>query len=162
MKDKQFIILIVLFLTLAGCETLDDNTKKGAGIGALTGAALGGIIGHQDGHGWEGALIGGAAGAVGGGLIGRQMEKKQMVENPSYIPLTKIAELAKSGVPSDVIIDASMPAAIRESGKMWGSDGKLYDTKAMIPDRCYAGIYQETIDFCKKNGAFDVTTMGNV
>jgi len=65
-------------------------------------------------------------------------------------------------VPSDVIIDASMPAAIRESGKMWGSDGKLYDTKAMIPDRCYAGIYQETIDFCKKNGAFDVTTMGNV
>ncbi|MCB9747495.1 MAG: glycine zipper 2TM domain-containing protein [Candidatus Omnitrophica bacterium] len=105
MKDKQFIILIVLFLTLAGCETLDDNTKKGAGIGALTGAALGGIIGHQDGHGWEGALIGGAAGAVGGGLIGRQMEKKQMVENPSYIPLTKIAELAKSGVPSDVIID---------------------------------------------------------
>ena len=65
-------------------------------------------------------------------------------------------------VPSDVIIDASMPAAIRDSGKMWGSDGKLYDTKAMIPDRCYAGIYQETIDFCKKNGAFDVTTMGNV
>ena len=65
-------------------------------------------------------------------------------------------------VPSDVIIDASMPAAIRSSGKMWGPDGKLHDMKAMIPDRCYAGIYQETIDFCKKNGAFDVTTMGNV
>ncbi len=65
-------------------------------------------------------------------------------------------------VPSDVIIDASMPAAIRASGKMWGKDGKLHDTKAMIPDRCYAGIYQATIDFCKKNGAFDVTTMGNV
>ena len=65
-------------------------------------------------------------------------------------------------VPSDVIIDASMPAAIRSSGKMWGPDGKLQDMKAMIPDRCYAGIYQETIDFCKKNGAFDVTTMGNV
>lgn len=65
-------------------------------------------------------------------------------------------------VPSDVIIDASMPAAIRDSGKMWGPDGKLHDMKAMIPDRCYAGIYQETIDFCKKNGAFDVTTMGNV
>ncbi|MCE2594836.1 NADP-dependent isocitrate dehydrogenase [Motilimonas cestriensis] len=65
-------------------------------------------------------------------------------------------------VPSDVIIDASMPAAIRSSGQMWGPDGKLADTKAMIPDRCYAGIYQETIQFCKENGAFDPTTMGNV
>lgn len=65
-------------------------------------------------------------------------------------------------VPSDVIVDASMPAAIRSSGQMWGTDGKLHDTKAMIPDRCYAGIYQETIAFCKKHGAFDVTTMGSV
>lgn len=65
-------------------------------------------------------------------------------------------------VPSDVIIDASMPAALRSSGKMWGTDGKLHDTKAMIPDRCYAGIYQEVFSFCKQNGAFDVTTMGNV
>jgi isocitrate dehydrogenase len=65
-------------------------------------------------------------------------------------------------VPSDIIIDASMPAAIRTSGQMWGPDGKLHDMKAMIPDRCYAGIYQEVIDDCRKNGAFDVTTMGNV
>jgi isocitrate dehydrogenase len=65
-------------------------------------------------------------------------------------------------VPSDVIIDASMPAALRASGKMWGKDGKLHDTKAMIPDRCYAGIYQAVIDFCRQYGAFDVTTMGNV
>ncbi len=65
-------------------------------------------------------------------------------------------------VPSNVIVDASMPAAIRSSGKMWGPDGELHDTNAMIPDRCYAGIYQEVIDFCRKNGAFDVTTMGNV
>ena len=65
-------------------------------------------------------------------------------------------------VPSDVIIDASMPAAIRASGKMWGLDGKLHDTKALIPDRSYAGIYQETISYCKQHGAFDVTTMGNV
>ena len=65
-------------------------------------------------------------------------------------------------VPSDVIIDASMPAAIRPSGQMWGPDGQLADTKAMIPDRCYARIYQTVIDFCKQNGAFDVTTMGNV
>jgi isocitrate dehydrogenase len=65
-------------------------------------------------------------------------------------------------VPSDVIVDASMPAAIRASGKMWGTDGKLHDTKAMIPDRCYAEIFQETIEFCKENGAFDVKTMGSV
>lgn len=65
-------------------------------------------------------------------------------------------------VPSDVIVDASMPAAIRSSGQMWGRDGQLRDMKAMIPDRCYAGIYEETIDFCKKNGAFNVSTMGNV
>ncbi|NOR42310.1 MAG: NADP-dependent isocitrate dehydrogenase [Gammaproteobacteria bacterium] len=65
-------------------------------------------------------------------------------------------------VPSDVIVDASMPAALRSSGKMWGTDGQLHDTKAMIPDRCYAGIYQEVFTFCKKHGAFDVTTMGNV
>jgi len=65
-------------------------------------------------------------------------------------------------VPSDVIIDASMPAAIRTSGCMWGPDGELHDTKFTIPDRCYAGIYDETIRFCKENGAFDVTTMGNV
>ncbi|MCU7799753.1 MAG: NADP-dependent isocitrate dehydrogenase [gamma proteobacterium symbiont of Lucinoma myriamae] len=65
-------------------------------------------------------------------------------------------------VPSDVIIDASMPAAIRASGKMWAADGKLHDTKAIIPDRCYAGIYQETINFCKKHGAFNPVTMGTV
>ena len=65
-------------------------------------------------------------------------------------------------VPSDVIIDASMPAAIRSSGKMWGADGKLHDAKFMIPDRCYAGVYQETINFCREHGAFDPTTMGNV
>ncbi|MEO2028134.1 MAG: NADP-dependent isocitrate dehydrogenase [Fuerstiella sp.] len=65
-------------------------------------------------------------------------------------------------VPSDVIIDASMPAAIRSSGQMWNPDGKLADMKAIIPDRCYSGVYQATIDFCRENGAFDVTTMGNV
>jgi isocitrate dehydrogenase len=65
-------------------------------------------------------------------------------------------------VPSDVIIDASMPAAIRSSGKMWGPDGKLHDMVAMIPDRCYAGIYQVVLDDCRANGAYDVPTMGNV
>ncbi|EGR4441292.1 TPA: NADP-dependent isocitrate dehydrogenase [Vibrio cholerae] len=65
-------------------------------------------------------------------------------------------------VPSDVIVDASMPAMIRTSGQMWGPDGKQKDTKATIPDRCYAGVYQIVIDFCKQYGAFDPTTMGSV
>ncbi|AFL68459.1 NADP-dependent isocitrate dehydrogenase [Sulfurospirillum barnesii] len=65
-------------------------------------------------------------------------------------------------VPSDVIIDASMPACIRDSGKMWGKDGALHDTKALIPDRAYARIYEETMNFCKKNGALDPKTMGSV
>lgn len=65
-------------------------------------------------------------------------------------------------VPSDVIIDASMPAMIRTSGQMWNKDNKTQDTKAIIPDRSYAGVYQETIDFCKKNGALNPATMGSV
>ena len=65
-------------------------------------------------------------------------------------------------VPSDVIVDASMPAMIRTSGQMYNAEGKLQDTKAVIPDSAYAGIYSATIDFCKKHGAFDPTTMGTV
>jgi isocitrate dehydrogenase len=65
-------------------------------------------------------------------------------------------------VPSDVIVDASMPAMIRTSGQMWNKDGKSQDTIALIPDRCYAGVYTATIDDCKAHGAFDVTTMGSV
>ncbi|WP_372751320.1 NADP-dependent isocitrate dehydrogenase [Labilibaculum sp.] len=65
-------------------------------------------------------------------------------------------------VPNNVIIDASMPVVIRDSGKMWNKEGKLQDTKAMIPDRCYATMYQVVIDDCKKNGAFDPRTMGSV
>jgi len=65
-------------------------------------------------------------------------------------------------VPSDVIIDASMPAMIRGSGQMWNAEGKQQDTKAVIPDRCYAGVYDATINFCKEHGAFDPTTMGTV
>ena len=65
-------------------------------------------------------------------------------------------------VPSDIIIDASMPAMIRDSGKMWDTNDSQQDAKAMIPDRSYAGVYQETIDFCRENGAFDPATMGTV
>ena len=65
-------------------------------------------------------------------------------------------------VPNDIIVDASMPVVVRDSGKMWGPDGKLHDTKAMIPDRCYATIYQAIIEDCKKHGAFDPATIGSV
>ncbi|MDK9721517.1 MAG: NADP-dependent isocitrate dehydrogenase [Rhodospirillales bacterium] len=65
-------------------------------------------------------------------------------------------------VSSDIIVDASMPAMIRDSGKMWGPDGKLHDNKAVIPDRCYAGVYQAVIEDCKKHGAYDPKTMGSV
>src|SRR3546814_3431060 len=65
-------------------------------------------------------------------------------------------------VPGVVIVDASMPAMIRDSGKMWNAAGALQDTKAVIPDRCYAGVYQAVIEDCKANGAFDPVTMGSV
>ena len=65
-------------------------------------------------------------------------------------------------VPNDIIIDASMPVVIRDGGKMWGPDGELHDTTAMIPDRCYATMYQEVIEDCQKNGAYDVSSMGSV
>ncbi|MFG6175741.1 NADP-dependent isocitrate dehydrogenase [Halomonas sp. THAF12] len=83
-------------------------------------------------------------------------------ERPSLAMVDSYKGITNLHVPSDVIIDASMPAMIRDSGKMWGADDALHDTKAVIPDRCYAGIYQATIEDCKKNGAFDPTTMGSV
>jgi isocitrate dehydrogenase len=81
---------------------------------------------------------------------------------PSIAMVNSDKGITNLHVPSDVIIDASMPAMIRTSGKMWNAQGKLQDTKAVIPDSSYAGIYSATIDFCKKNGAFDPTTMGTV
>ena len=83
-------------------------------------------------------------------------------ERPALAMVNSNLGITNLHVPSDIIIDASMPAAIRTSGQMWGPDGQLADTKAMIPDRCYAGIYQEVISFCQQHGAFDVTTMGSV
>ncbi|MBN20614.1 MAG: isocitrate dehydrogenase (NADP(+)) [Bdellovibrionaceae bacterium] len=83
-------------------------------------------------------------------------------ERPQLAMVDSDRGITNLHVPSDVIIDASMPAAIRTSGQMWGPDGKLKDTKFVIPDRSYAGVYQSVISFCKKNGAFDPKTMGNV
>ena len=83
-------------------------------------------------------------------------------ERPALAMVNSDRGITNLHVPSDVIIDASMPAMIRTSGQMWGPDGEPADTKAVIPDRSYAGVYRETIEFCKANGAFDVPTMGNV
>lgn len=82
--------------------------------------------------------------------------------NPDVAMVNSDKGITNLHVPSDVIIDASMPAMIRTSGQMWNKEGKQQDTKAVIPDSSYAGLYQETIDFCIKNGAFDPTTMGTV
>ena len=83
-------------------------------------------------------------------------------EGPSLAMVNSDKGITNLHVPSDVIVDASMPAMIRTSGQMWNSEGKQQDTKAIIPDRSYAGVYQEVIDFCKQHGAFDPRTMGSV
>jgi len=83
-------------------------------------------------------------------------------KNPPLAMVNSDKGITNLHVPSDVIIDASMPAAIRTSGQMWGPDGKPKDTKFVIPDRAYSGVYQTVIDFCKKNGALDPVTMGSV
>lgn len=81
---------------------------------------------------------------------------------PSLAMVNSDKGITNLHVPSDVIVDASMPAMIRSSGQMWNAAGQLQDTKAVIPDSCYASIYQEAIDDCRENGAFDPTTMGTV
>jgi len=84
-----------------------------------------------------------------------------LVNGPDLAMVNSDYGITNLHVPSDIIVDASMPAAIRESGKMWGPDGGLHDTKAVIPDRCYATVYQEVINDCKVNGALDPTTIGS-
>ena len=86
----------------------------------------------------------------------------EMTKRPDLAMVNSDKGITNLHVPSDVIIDASMPAMIRTSGQMWNKDGELQDTKAIIPDSSYAGIYTATINFCKKHGAFDPTTMGTV
>ena len=81
---------------------------------------------------------------------------------PEMAMVDSVKGISNLHVPSDIIVDASMPAMIRSSGQMWGADGKLKDTKAVMPESTYARIYQEVINFCKTNGAFDPTTMGTV
>ncbi len=85
-----------------------------------------------------------------------------LADRPALAMVNSDKGITNLHVPSDIIIDASMPAMIRNSGQMWNAEGKAQDTKAVIPDSSYAGIYSETINFCKKHGAFDPTTMGTV
>ncbi|MBX3421897.1 MAG: NADP-dependent isocitrate dehydrogenase [Pirellulaceae bacterium] len=86
----------------------------------------------------------------------------QFASGPALAMVNSDQGITNLHAPNDVIIDASMAAAIRDGGKMWGADGRLHDTKMIIPDRSYAGFYQAVIDFCKSHGAFDPRTMGNV
>lgn len=88
--------------------------------------------------------------------------KKILDEGPALAMVNSDKGITNLHVPSDIIIDASMPAMIRNSGRMWNAQGEAQDTKAVIPDSSYAGVYQATIDFCKENGALDPTTMGTV
>lgn len=87
---------------------------------------------------------------------------KDLKDGPDIAMVNSDEGITNLHVPSDIIIDASMPAMIRTSGQMWNAEGKTQDTKAVIPDSSYAGLYQATIDFCKEHGAFDPTTMGTV
>ncbi|MBB4656841.1 isocitrate dehydrogenase [Xanthomonas sp. F14] len=86
----------------------------------------------------------------------------EYAQRPALAMVNSDKGITNLHVPSDVIVDASMPAMIRDSGQMWNAEGKLQDTKAVIPDRCYADVYQAVIDDCKAHGAFDPSTMGSV
>jgi isocitrate dehydrogenase len=119
-------------------KTLGVNTKNGLGD------VYAKIVGHPQQVEVETAL------------------DEAMAKGPSIAMVNSDKGITNLHVPSDVIVDASMPAMIRTSGQMWNKEGKPQDTKAIIPDRCYAGVYTATIDFCKKNGAFDPKTMGSV
>ncbi|WP_377047465.1 NADP-dependent isocitrate dehydrogenase [Roseibacillus persicicus] len=103
-----------------------------------------------------GKLNGGATAALEADL------EKILADGPDLAMVDSDKGITNLHVPSDIIIDASMPAMIRDSGKMWDKDGQRQDCLAVIPDSSYAGVYQATIDFCRENGAFDPTTMGTV
>jgi len=121
-----------------------------AGVGADADNGLGSVIAAID------SLPADRQAAV------REAIDAALASGPSMAMVNSDRGITNLHVPSDVIVDASMPAMIRASGKMWNTEGQLQDTKAVIPDSSYASVYQETIDFCKRHGAFDPTTMGTV
>ena len=119
-------------------KTLGVNTKNGLGD------VYAKIAGHPQQAEVEAAL------------------NEAMAKGPAIAMVNSDKGITNLHIPSDVIVDASMPAMIRTSGQMWNKEGKAQDTKAIIPDRCYEGVYTATIEFCKKHGAFDPKTMGSV
>lgn len=119
-----------------------------AALNVETSNGLGDIYAKIAGHPKQAAIEADLANAIANG--------------PALAMVNSDKGITNLHVPSDVIVDASMPAMIRTSGQMWNKDGKPQDTTALIPDRCYAGVYTATIEDCKKNGAFDVSTMGSV
>ena len=129
-------------------EVFDQYADLFAELGVDTRNGLGDVYAKIDGHpkqaGVEAAI------------------QKVYDNRPGLAMVNSDKGITNLHVPSDIIIDASMPPMIRDSGKMWNADGKLQDTKAVIPDRSYAGVYQTVIDDCKAHGAYDPTTMGSV
>lgn len=126
---------------------------------------------HQETFKKIGVNVNSGLGDLVKSLSGLDLEERSQIESdlklafengPSIAMVDSDKGITNLHVPSDVIIDASMPAMIRTSGQMWNKNGEQQDTKAVIPDSSYAGVYQATIDFCKENGAFDPTTMGTV
>ena len=126
---------------------------------------------HQDVFDKIGVNVNNGFGHLTSSLEALPAEKKNEIltdiatifsNNPAVAMVDSDKGITNLHVPSDVIIDASMPAMIRTSGQMWNRDNQTEDTKAIIPDSSYAGVYSATIDFCKKHGAFDPTTMGTV
>lgn len=103
-KEVSLSLFLISVLFIAGCASMGEKSKTSAVVGGLLGAAVGGIVGHQSGHGLEGAAIGGAAGAISGGLIGNRMDKKALATNPNHITVIKIAEMASKDIPDAVII----------------------------------------------------------
>lgn len=108
-KEGMTVMLLVCFAALAsGCETMGENTKRGAGGGALLGSIAGGVIGHQSGHGIEGAAIGAVTGALAGGLIGDKIDarnKDQIMTSQEKLGISDVIVLSKSGISDDLIID---------------------------------------------------------
>ncbi|MDD3375477.1 MAG: glycine zipper domain-containing protein [Candidatus Omnitrophica bacterium] len=143
MKRISLFLAVCIFVTiLVGCESVGENTKKGAGMGGLLGAVAGGVIGHQSGHGVEGALIGGAVGAIGGGTVGSGIDSKQSAQQPTEktesgrIPIMKIVDLTEQGVPAEVIVDE-----LKSSGSSYKIDA---ETIKYLEDK---GVDQRVITY---------------
>jgi isocitrate dehydrogenase len=129
-------------------EVFDAYAKELEALGVDTRNGLGDVYARIEGHAKEAEI--------------KEAIDKLYESRPDLAMVNSHKGITNLHVPSDVIIDASMPAMIRSSGKMWNKNDALQDTKAIIPDRSYSGVYQATIDFCKKNGAFDPKTMGSI